>query len=246
MWNDRYAWSGRWSCVCFDPATLMAGAAVGSSLIGGATSLIGGSDAEAAGEQSAADIEAGAALSASGTIAGGDAALMAGQLQQQAAYYAAEGLEQNAPLAVAAGQRQALDTTLNTNLAISTARANAAGNGVNVAVGSPATIQGQLAQRGSYNAAMDMFNGKATATGLLNEAAGERYSGDAALIGGQLQQRAAQIAAQATIAGGKASADSALASGNAALTSSIGSAFSSFGNAAKTYGGFAYPANFRT
>lgn len=164
-----------WAHAAFDPMTLTA-ASIGATAIGGL-------------------------MSAGGTIAGGNAAKAAGVMQQRAAYNTAAQLDQNAAQAFASGQRQMLDTRQRTNMAISSARAIAAGSGTNAGVGSPATIQGALAQRGSYNAAMDMFNGASTATGLRNQAAGVRYGGNAAAIGGQEQQQASYLGAAGTIAG---------------------------------------------
>jgi hypothetical protein len=182
-----------WDRACFDPLTMASMAT---------TAVAGG-------------------ISAYGTLAGGAAAKQAGDMQQQEANYQAAQLQQNASQAIASGQRQSLDTALKTRLAISTARANAAGSGVNAGVGSPVEAQGQLAKRGSYNAAMDMFNGKSTATGLLNQAAGVTYSGQAAELSGEEQQSASYLAAAGTLAG-------------------------SAGSMMKTYGGYKYPQSFRS
>lgn len=180
MWASwRLHLSGPFGGRLFDPATLTI-ASLASTAVGGA-------------------------VTAAGTLAGGNAAAQAGQMQQASANNTAAQEEENAAQAFASGQRQALDTQQRTRLAISTARANAAGSGVNAAVGSPLTIQGELAQRGSYNAAMDMFNGASTATGLRNQAAATRYSGDAAAIGGAEAQEASRLAAAGTIAGGAGS-----------------------------------------
>jgi hypothetical protein len=144
---------------------------------------------------------AGSVLQAQGTLAGGSYAKQAGDMQQVEANYQADQITQNASQAIASSQRQSLDTAMKTKLAISTARANAGASGVNAAVGSPAEAVGQLAQRGSYLAAMDMFNGKSTATGLLNQAAGVRYSGQIAELSGEEQQDASKLAALGTLAG---------------------------------------------
>lgn len=164
-----------WAHAAFDPMTLTA-ASMRASAIGGLAS-------------------------AGGTIAGGNAAAAAGQMQQNAANYQASQLDSNAAQAFASGQRRMLDTQQTTRMAISSARALSAGNGTDAGVGSAATAQGALAQRGSYNAAMDMFNGASTATGLRNQAAGVRYSGNIAAAEGQEQQQASQLAAAGTIAG---------------------------------------------
>jgi hypothetical protein len=162
----------------------------------------------------------GGGLSALGTIAGGNAAAEAGQMQQQAANYQAAQLEENAAQAFASGQRQMLDDQQKARLAISSARAAAAGGGANAGVGSPVDAVAALAKRGSYNAAMDMFNGASAATGLRNQAAGVRYSGQAAAIGGEEAQDASYLSAAGTIAG-------------------------SAGSMLKTYGGYKYPQYFR-
>jgi hypothetical protein len=134
---------------------------------------------------------AGTALSAGGTIAGGKAA-------NTSAQFTAAQLEQNAAGAVASGQRSMFDTQAKTRSAMSTATARAAGGGVNAGVGSPAADVGQIAKRGSYLAAMDLFRGENTATGLENQASGVLYSGQAA-------EEGADLSAAGTIAGGAGS-----------------------------------------
>jgi hypothetical protein len=177
MWNERYSAMGAFDGVLFDPT--------GGLLTGGAM----------------AATAAGGGLSAMGTLAGGQYAKQAGQMQQEAAEFTAEQLEENATQAVASSQRTALDTALKTSLAISSSRANAAGNGVNAGAGSAVTNVGNLAQRGSYQAMMDLFNGQSTATGLQNQAAGVRYTGAMEEIGGEEAQTASDLAAAGTLAG---------------------------------------------
>lgn len=198
-----------WDRACFDPGTLAVASLAGGA-IKGISSLVGGS------------------MSANATLAGGNAALLSGQLTQAADNYQAAQLTENAGQAFAAGQRQAIDTADKARLAMGTARADAAGNGTNAGVGSAATIQGAIAKRGSYNAMMDMFNGESAETGMLNQAAGARFSGEASLIGGEEAQSASEIAANATIAG------------------SIGNAFGSVGDMAKTYGSINWPSIFKS
>lgn len=141
------------------------------------------------------------AISASGTIAGGNYAKQAADMQQQAANYQADQVDTNATQAFASGQRQMLDTQMKTRLAISSSTARAGASGVDAGVGSPVTNVGALAQRGSYQALMDMFNGASTATGLHNQAAGIRYSGVMEEMGGEEAQSASRTAALATLAG---------------------------------------------
>lgn len=196
MWTSwRIHESGPFRGRLFDPATLTV-ASLASTAIGGG-------------------------ISAAGTIAGGNAAAQAGQMQQQAANYQAAQTEENARQSFASGQRQMLDTEEKTRLAISSARAAGASSGVDIGTGSPADVQGQLAKRGSYNAAMDMFNGASAASGLMNQAAGTRYTGVAEAIEGEQKKKASELAAAGTIAG------------------TAGSMF-------KTYGSYAFPQSFRS
>jgi hypothetical protein len=168
MWNDRYTLAGLslLGRANFDPVTMSMAMMAGSAA---ATGI-------------------GAAVSAGGTIAGGQAA-------NQAAQFTAAQENQNATGAVASGQRQMFDTQEKTRLAESSAVARAGASGVNAGVGSPAAVTGSIARRGSYLAAMDLFRGQNTATGLQNQAAGTLYSGAAAESG-------ANTAALGTIAGG--------------------------------------------
>lgn len=194
MRNSRFT-VDVWQHACFDPATLTV-ATLASTAVG-------------------------TGLSAAGTIAGGNAAAAAGQMQQTAANYQAAQLDENAAQAFASGQRKMLDTQQKTQLALSTLKANAAGNGTDAGVGSNVTDAAALAQRGSYNAAMDMFNGASTATGLRNQAAGVRYTGQAEALGGEEARSGSELAAAGTIAGGA-------------------------GSMLKSYGSYAYPQSFRS
>jgi len=172
---DRYSIvPGRGVCA-FDPGTLMIGSMVATA--------------------------AGGALSASSTLAGGKSAEEAGAAQKAGAYSTAAQIEQNATQAFASGQRKALDTGMKTRLAISTSRARAGASGVDPGFGSPAENEGELAQRGSYHALMDLFNGESEATGLRNQAENVRFSGDLAEIEGQQKRKASKLAALGTLAG---------------------------------------------
>jgi len=133
-----------------------------------------------------------------GTIAGAGGALMGGSAANQAAQFQAAQLEQNAGQAVASSQRAMIDTQQKSRLLQSKATANAAAGGANAGVGSPATDVGAIAKRGSYNAALDLFKGESTSTGLQNQAAGVLYSGQAA-------QDASYLSAFGTIAAGAGS-----------------------------------------
>lgn len=143
----------------------------------------------------------GGALSAGSTLAGGAYAKKAGELQKQGADFQAAELEQNAGQAKASAQRTALDTGLKTKLAMSASRARAAGSGVDAGTGSPVNNQGELAERGSYHALMDMFNGESTAAGLADQARGVRFSGDLAELEGKEKRNASYLSAAGTLAG---------------------------------------------
>jgi hypothetical protein len=144
---------------------------------------------------------AGGAMSAAGTLAGGAAAAQSGKAQQQAYEFQAQQDENNAAQAFASGQRNSLDSAMKARMAISRSQAVAAGSGVNAGEGSPLTNVGEIAQRGRYQSAMDLFNGQSKQTGLLNEAAGARYSGELAKIGGEEAQEASYFTAAGTLFG---------------------------------------------
>jgi len=158
-----------WGAAVFDPATLLATSLVATAVGGG--------------------------VSAAGALAGGSAAAQAGKMQQAQTQYVAEQMEQNAGQAIASSQRTMLDTQEKTRLALSTLRARASSSGAAPDVGSPVSIAGDIAQRGSYHALMDMFNGESTATGLENQAKGEIYSGDIAELEGEEKEKASYLAA---------------------------------------------------
>lgn len=167
MFNDRYS-AGLWDRAVFDPT---------GGLLTAGLMLAGG------------------ALSAGGTLAAGSAARQAGQMQQGAANFQAGQIDANAGQALAAAQRKAMDTEAQTRAAISRSTAISAASGVDAGAGSAVTNVGDLAKRGSYLAAMDLFNGKSMASGLLNEAAGVRYGGQMAVAEGEAKQKASYLAA---------------------------------------------------
>jgi hypothetical protein len=133
----------------------------------------------------------GGAINAAGTIAGG-------QMQNQAAQYKATQDTINASQTVAAGQRQALDRQWQTRMALSSLRARGAASGLDLTSPSAAGLASSIGSRGAYQAAMDMWQGQNQAAGLLDQAAAERYSGEAAETG-------AAYSALGTIAGTGAS-----------------------------------------
>ncbi len=129
----------------------------------------------------------GAGISAEGTLAAGNAAKQAGQYTQQMDI-------QNAAQALASGQRKSFDTQDKTRMLMSTAQARAGAGGVDAGVGSPASIQGNIAKRGSYHALMDVFNGQSEGVGLQNQGALAAWEGDQ-------KQSESELAAGGTLAG---------------------------------------------
>lgn len=186
---DKYSMVPGIGVVVFDPIMLAAGGLAAATSVGGLTATSMGLTA------------VGGGLAAASTLAGGNFAKTAGQMQQNAANFQAAQLDQNAGQAIASSQRTMLDTQEKTRLAMSASRARAGVSGVDAGVGSPAENEGELAQRGSYHALMDIFNGKSAATGIENQAAGARYTGTLDEMGGEEAQSASELAAAGTLAG---------------------------------------------
>lgn len=172
-----------------DPVTLTGAAVAAMTSMSGATAASMGATA------------VGGAISAAGTLASGNYAKTAGEMQQQAKNFEATQLEQNASNEIASSQRVMLDDQERGRLAMSTSRARAGASGVNAGVGSPLENEGELAARSSYHAAMDLWQGQTNATGLQNRSAGARYSGQLDEIGGEEKQSASVLAALGTLAG---------------------------------------------
>lgn len=149
---------------------------------------------------------AGSAMSAMGTIAGGNAAAAYGQAQKQAADFQATQDVMNSAAAIAAASRRAIETSQKANLVRSSAVAGAAAGGVTTTTGSPLTNEAQIGARGRYAAALDMWNGQNAASGDLNKAAAEHYSGLIDEMGGRMKQEASMFSAFGTLASGGASA----------------------------------------
>jgi len=177
----------------FDPLSTTAAALAalggGSAATGGAMALTG----------------IGAGISAASTIAGGGYAAQIGRMKQAEANFEADQDIANAAGETAAAQRQAIDISRKANLLRSSAVAGTAAGGVDAGAGSALTNQAGIAARGRYQADMDLWSGQNQASGLINQAAAKRYTGEMDLIGGEQAQRASTLNAFATIAGGGAS-----------------------------------------
>lgn len=177
--------------VVFDPATVIMGGSLALTAVG-------------------------AGASAASTIAGGNFAKQAGQMQQQAANFEADQLEQNATSERGAAALSAYDQRRKADLVASSAQARGAASGVDVGSGSPLSDITEIEKRGTYNAAMDLWRGENAATGDINKAKGLRYSGDLSAMGGDAAQQGAMLTALGTIGGAG-------------------------GSMLKTYGAYAYP-----
>ena len=149
---------------------------------------------------------AGGALSAGGTLMGGNAAAAMGRMQQQAAEFQATQDTMNSAADIASAQRQSLDIATKARLAGSTAVANAAAGGVTTTTGSPLQTQAEISSRGHYASELELWNGQNAASGDLNKAAAAHYSGLVDRIGGEMQQKASEFSAAGTLASSGASA----------------------------------------
>jgi hypothetical protein len=163
-----------------------------------ALATLGGGSAATGGAMALTGI--GTGISAANTIAA-----QLGRAKQAEANFEADQDVANAAGETAAAQRQAIDVNQRADLTRSSAVAQAAANGVNAGVGSALTNQAQIAARGRYQADMDLWSGQNQASGLMNRAAGQRYTGDLDALAGEEMQRASTLNALSTIAGGGAS-----------------------------------------
>lgn len=127
-------------------------------------------------------------IQAAGTIAGGIS-------ENRLAHAQADQMVTNAGQAKAVGQRNAINTRLNTQLTLSRQTALAAASGAGVMDPTMVSIQALTGARGEYAALTDLYNGDSQAQDLLTRAAYTRASGRNA-------QTAAMLGASKTLAGG--------------------------------------------
>jgi hypothetical protein len=149
---------------------------------------------------------AGGALSAAGTIMGGNAAASAGKSQQDAAYFKAAQEDQAAQESRAAAQRVALDKAREGRLLQSTLQANAAASGGGAADPTILDLAGGIAGRSEYESLLEMYKGENRARGLEDTAIGSRLSGDAAKAEGDAKKTASYFSAAGTLIGSAGSA----------------------------------------
>jgi hypothetical protein len=146
------------------------------------------------------------ALSAVGTIMGGNAAADAGQRAKQAQDFKAAQEDMAAQESRAAAQRDALEKDRQGKLALSTLQANAAAGGGSASDPGVLTLAGNIAGRSEYESLMDMYRGENRARGLEDTAIGSRLSGEAAAAEGKAKQSASYLSAAGTLIGSAGSA----------------------------------------
>jgi hypothetical protein len=168
-----------------------------------ALATLGGGSAATGGAMALTGI--GTGISAANIFGGGDYAARIGRAKRAEANFEADQDVSNAAGEVASAQRQAINVNQKADLLRSSAVADAAANGVNTGTGSALTNQAQIAARGRYQADMDLWSGQNQASGLMNRAAGKRYTGELDALAGEQMQRASRLNALSTIAGGGAS-----------------------------------------
>lgn len=134
---------------------------------------------------------AGAAVTAVGTIASGQAADRIGKMQQQnlevrgqnaraAANYEAQQLDIQAKDEFASGQRDAQALKRQKNLALSTLQARGAASGFSATDPSNLAIADEIEKYGSVQEGMALYGGSARARDLTASAEARRFSGQSA------------------------------------------------------------------
>jgi hypothetical protein len=169
--------------LAFDPITMTAVAAAGATAASSASAALPA-------------IGAGSALAGGGIGAIGN--IMAGNNAAAMGQYQAQELNQQGETATATGQRAMLEERRKTGLVESSLQARAAGSGGTSTDPSVLGLGRQIAQRGEYNALMDLSQGQNQAAGLQNQASAAQY-------GGQIGQQGDQWSAAGTLAGGAGS-----------------------------------------
>ena len=149
---------------------------------------------------------AGGAMSAAGTLAAGSAAARSGKAQQQAMNFRAQQEQQAAQESRAVGQRGAMESRRQGDLALSTLQARAAAGGGNAADPTVLNLGGNIAGRSEYDALFNMYRGENKARGLEDTAMGDRMTGDALSAEGAAKQNASYLSAGGTIIGSIGSA----------------------------------------
>jgi hypothetical protein len=148
---------------------------------------------------------ASAAISALGTIAGGNAAEAAGKAANASAQFQAKQQEMAALESRATAQRAQFEKQRETQLVQSKLQARAASSGGGADDPTVLGLVGDIGARGEYESLMEMYKGENRARGLEDAAMSSRMSGEAALAEGQAKRKAASLSALGTIIGGAGS-----------------------------------------
>lgn len=148
---------------------------------------------------------AGAAVSALGTIAGGNAAEAAGEASNASYQFKAKQEEMAAQESRASAQRQQFERQRQTRLVQSRLQASAAASGGGADDPTILGLVGDIGARGEYESLMEMYKGENRARGLEDTATASRMSGAAALAEGKAKRSASQLSALGTIIGGAGS-----------------------------------------
>lgn len=160
---------------------------------------------EGIGSASALLTGAGAAVSALGTIAGGNAAEAAGKAANASAQFTAKQQEIAAGEARASAQRAHFEKQRETRLVLSTLQARAASSGGGADDPTIVGLVGDIGARGEYESLMEMYKGENRARGLEDAAISSRLTGEASLAEGRSKRKAASLSALGTIIGGAGS-----------------------------------------
>ena len=105
----------------------------------------------------------------------------------------------------AAAQRTMLEKRRESRFLQSKLQARAAASGGGADDPGVLDLTGDIAQRGEYDALMEMYRGENRARGLEDQATGSRMSGSAALYEGEAKKSASRLSAMGTIIGGASS-----------------------------------------
>lgn len=147
----------------------------------------------------------GAVQAFSGNQQNADTSMVIGQRQQEAAAFEAEQAKINAGQAIAASQREAANTDLQTRLVQSRALALAAAGG---GASDPSVINllARTAGEGVYQRGIALYQGEEKARQFRMAAAAKNYEGAVALEGAQAQAGAYRTRATSSLLSGAGSA----------------------------------------
>lgn len=142
------------------------------------------------------------AMTAYGQIQAGNNAEEMAALEKQRMEHEALQMDIKANEELAEGQSEAQEYRRKKELAISTATARGAASGFSATDGNTLDIIQGLEEQGEMQAGMAMYGGQSRAEGYKGAAAGRRFSGDMAIMGGERQKQASRINAGSTVLSG--------------------------------------------